>query len=206
MRKATKTTAAWLGIAAGAAGIEHGIFEILQGSTRPEGVVINSIGPPCNPEQVWNACEPAMTLIPNFLVTGILAVVFGLAVMLWSGGFLNRKSGGPVLLLLSLVLLLFGGGFFPPLIGLAAGAAGICIHRSIPQKPPGGLSRFLAGLWPWPLVIFLFWVTGQWVVGYFFNDFLQQVMWYGVILILVSLFLSIITAAARDRLAARKGP
>ena len=115
MRKATKTVATWFGIAAGIAGIEHGYFEILQGNTKPEGLMIPSMGPPCVPEEVWNACEPAMTIIPNFLITGILAVVFGLIILIWSLGFLQHKHGGTVLILLSVALLIFGGGLFPTL-------------------------------------------------------------------------------------------
>jgi len=34
----------------------------------PEGLLINSMGPPC---------EPAITILPSFLITGILAVVIG---------------------------------------------------------------------------------------------------------------------------------
>ena len=199
MRRATKTAAAWLGIAAGAAGIEHGIFEILQGRVRPEGLVISSIGPPCVPEEVWNACEPALTIVPDFLITGILAVFFGLLVLLWSAFFLSRKASGAVLMGLSIILLLFGGGFFPPLIGLVAGTAGLSIHRPLPEKEPGAISRFLSSLWPWPMVVFLAWVTGQWVLGYYFNDWFQGVMIYGVGIILLSLFLSVICAGARDR-------
>lgn len=46
MRKATRISATVLGLTAGGAGIEHGVFEILQGNTRPEGLMISSIGPP----------------------------------------------------------------------------------------------------------------------------------------------------------------
>jgi len=65
MRKATKTVATWFGVAAGIAGLEHGYFEILQGNTKPEGLMIFSMGPPCDPEAIWNRCEPAMTVIPD---------------------------------------------------------------------------------------------------------------------------------------------
>lgn len=200
MRKTTLTAARWLGIAAGAAGIEHGIFEILQGRVRPDGLVISSIGPPCVPEEAWNACEPALTIVPDFLITGILAVFFGLLVLLWSAFFLSRKASGAVLMGLSIILLLFGGGFFPPLIGLVAGGAALPIHRPYPDRKPGGVSRFLSTLWPWPLMVFLVWVSGQWVLGYFFNDWFQGVMIYGVGIILLSLFLSVISAGARDRM------
>lgn len=198
MRKATKTVATWFGIAAGGAGIEHGIFEILQGNTQPESLMIASMGPPCVPDEIWNACEPAMTIIPNFLITGILAVIVGLAILIWSIFFVQRKYGGVGLILLSIVLLLFGGGIFPPVIGIIGGIAGIKVNKPFGDKQPGSLTRFAAKLWPWPLVIFIVWILGQWVVGYFFNEFLQKNMIYGVILILVTLPLSVYSAYAHD--------
>jgi len=197
MRKATKTVATWLGIVAGGAGVEHGYFEILQGNSRPEGVMIASMGSPCVPEKIWNTCEPAMTIIPNFLITGILAVILGLAVLTWSVGFIQRKRGGAVLLLLSIALLLFGGGIFPPIIGLVGGAAGTQINKPLTRQS-GGITRFAAKLWPWPLVLLLVWLLGQFPVGYFFNDFLKSIMYFGLALILTMLPLSVYTGYARD--------
>jgi hypothetical protein len=201
MRKATRISATVLGLTAGFAGIEHGIFEILQGNTRPEGVVIASIGPPCVPEISWNQCEPAMTVIPSFLITGILAVIFGLIVMVWSAFFVQKRHGGLVLILLCIPLLLFGGGFFPPLIGVIAGALGTRINR--PLKPEesrlsGGLLRFLAVLWPWALTIYVIWVFGQWVIGHFFNDWLLANGYLIIVMVLGSLLLTVIAAYARD--------
>lgn len=198
MRKATKTVATWFGATAGIAGLEHGYFEILQGNTQPEGLMIASMGSPCIPEEIWNACEPAMTIIPNFFITGVLAVVIGLFIAIWSVTFVQRKHGGLVIILLSIVLLLVGGGLFPPLIGIIGGIAGTKINKPVTGKQPSRISRFAAKLWPWPLVIFLAWVFGQFPVGHFFNDFLQSIMGYGVLLILLMLPLSIYTAYARD--------
>jgi len=61
MHKAIRIVAASFGAFAGFGGIEHGIFEIMQGNVAPAGVAISSIGPPCVPELAWNVCEPAMT-------------------------------------------------------------------------------------------------------------------------------------------------
>ena len=74
MKRASRIAATVLGLFAGGASVEHGIYEILQGNLRPEGLMISSMGPPCQPEAVWHNCEPALTILPNFLVTGILAV------------------------------------------------------------------------------------------------------------------------------------
>ena len=198
MRKGTKTVATWFGIAAGIAGIEHGYFEILQGNTNPESLMIASIGHPCVPEEVWNACEPAMTVIPNFLLTGILAVVIGLLVLVWSAAFIERKNGGVVLILLSVALLLFGGGLFPPLIGIVGGVAGMKINKPVGGRQSNGPVQGVAKLWPWPLVIFLVWIIGQWPAGYFFNAFMQKAMYFGLFLIFVTLPLSVYTAYAYD--------
>lgn len=201
MRKATRITVTVLGLTAGGAGIEHGIFEILQGNTRPEGLVIVSIGPPCVQELSWNQCEPAMTIIPNFTITGILAVIFGLIVMLWSAFFVQKKHGGLGLILLCIPLLLFGGGLFPPLIGIIAGALGTRINK--PLNPEGshlsgGLLRFLTVLWPWSLILYVAWVLGQWVIGHFFNDWLLANGYLIIVMVLGSLLLSVITCYARD--------
>ena len=77
MRKATRITASALGLFAGFGGPEHGYFQVQQGNVRPDGLFISSIGPPCDPEQVWHLCEPAMTVIPSFLVTGVVATLVG---------------------------------------------------------------------------------------------------------------------------------
>jgi hypothetical protein len=205
MRKATKSVATWFGIAAGIAGLEHGYFEIQQGSTRPDGVMIVSMGPPCTAEEVWNACEPAMTIIPNFLVTGVLAVIIGLLILVWSWAFIQRKHGGLVLILLSIALLLFGGGLFPPLIGIVGGMAGTKINKPLTENKQNRVLQFAARLWPWPLVLFIVWVFGQNLVGYFFNEFLLQNMVYGVMLILVLLPLSVYSAYGHDVRTAQEG-
>jgi hypothetical protein len=204
MRKATKKAATFFGVIAGLAGIEHGIFEVLQGNARPESLMTPSMGPPCAPEKVWNACEPAMTILPNFLATGILAILIGLAMVVWSAAFLERKNGGAVMILLSGALLLFGGGIFPPLIGMTGGVAGTKIHSPVSGKPAGGMIRFLAKLWPGALVVFVVWILGQWVVGYFFNDFLQKNGIISLLLILVLLPVSVLSAYAQDVLEGEK--
>jgi hypothetical protein len=201
MRRATRISATVLGLTAGVAGVEHGIFEVLQGNARPEGLMVSSIGPPCVPQLSWNQCEPAMTIIPSFLVTGILAIILGLIVTLWSAFFVQKKRGGLVLILLCIPLLLFGGGIFPPLIGAIAGALGTRIHKPLNpggSRLSGGLLLFLAVLWPWALGLYVVWVLGQWVIGHFFNDWLLANGYLIIVIVLGSLLLSVVTTYARD--------
>jgi len=72
-----------------------------------------------------------MTIIPNFLVTGVLAIIFGLIVAIWTAMFVHKKNGGLVLILLSIIMLLVGGGIVPPLFGVVAGIIGTRIKRSV---------------------------------------------------------------------------
>jgi hypothetical protein len=201
VRKATRIVAAALGIFAGIGGPEHGYFEIMRGNTRPESLVFPAMGPPCDPEEIWNLCEPAMTVIPSFLVTGIVATLIGILTIIWAAAFIHRRNGGPVLILLSIALLLTGGGLFPPLIGIASGVVATRINKPSkrpPERTPGGITRALARLWPWPLVAFFVWLFGQFPIGYFFNDFLMESGAIIPLLIISLMVLAIISGCARD--------
>ncbi|WKZ35141.1 MAG: isoprenylcysteine carboxylmethyltransferase family protein [Anaerolineales bacterium] len=160
-----RVTTAFLGIYAGLIAIQHGIFEILQGNTAPDGLIFNAIGTPCQAEMVWHACFPAMTLIPNLLVTGIAAMLAGVGMTVWAAAFVGRRRGGRVLGLLTLLALLVGGGFVPVFIGMAAAVtAG---NLGSPARPGGAGWRFVAALWPWPLVLMALWLPGNWLLGHF---------------------------------------
>jgi hypothetical protein len=114
-----------IGVIAGLVGIYHGYNETLQGNSAPSGIMINAIGPPCQ----GSGCFPAMTVVPNFLVTGILTIILAIIVLAWAAVLVQRKNGGVVLILLSVILLLVGGGFLPPALGIIAGVIGTRIKR-----------------------------------------------------------------------------
>jgi hypothetical protein len=201
MKSATRVVASLFGVFAGLAGIEHGYFEILQGNVKPDSIVTSSMGPPCQADKVWNACEPAMTVIPNLFVTGILAIIVGLIVLIWAAAFVQRKNGGAALILLSIALLLVGGGIFPPLIGIIGGAVGTRINKPLTwwrAHLSGKPLRLLAKVWPWSLVAFSTWLVGQWIIGYFFNEFLMKNALLIPLFIIGLLLLTPLTAFAHD--------
>jgi hypothetical protein len=197
MRRATRIVASAFGIFAGFGGPEHGYFEILQGHVKPDSLIISAIGPPCEPEKVWHLCEPAMTVIPSFLITGILASVFGLFTMVWAAFFIHRKHGGIVLISLSITLLLVGGGLVPPVIGVIAGVIGIRINAPL-ARHPGTVLRFLSKLWPWPLVAFFALAFGQFLIGYYFNELMQKSSMLSPLLIIGLIVLSVLSGYAKD--------
>src|SRR5438445_7754292 len=102
-------------ICAGLLGVVHGFFETQQGSVAPGGVLITAIGNGC---QGFNNCLPAMTVVPNFLWSGILAIILSLLVLLFSAVRIQTRRGPLVLALLSIVLLIAGEGFLSPLRSL----------------------------------------------------------------------------------------
>lgn len=81
---ATRIVASTVGVMAGLLSIEHGYFETLQGHAVPGSIVIQAIGPPCEGNAMWHGCEPAMTIIPDFFITDILAIVIGVIVVVWA--------------------------------------------------------------------------------------------------------------------------
>lgn len=147
---ATATVAATFGVVAALAGIEHGIGEILQGSIEPEGLVIESW--PHTPAFAVLAGEPAMTIVPNLLATGILTILAAVALGAWSVGSAGRPHRGVGMIVLSVLLLVVGGGFGPPLVGIIAGIAVMRSNRR-PARPPSDLRRAFGRLWPWFLTL-----------------------------------------------------
>jgi hypothetical protein len=153
---AARVVASSVGVVAGLAGMEHGFFEVLQGNVAPSGIVIDAIGPA---QRFWElGREPALTIIPNFFITGILAMIAGLLVMIWSVAFIDRKYGAWGLMLLSILMFLVGGGFAPPIYTIPAIVAAAAIDRPLTwwrKHLPLKVRGFLARLWPWSLIAFL---------------------------------------------------
>jgi hypothetical protein len=170
IKNATEVVVSVFGIVLGLAGIEHGIGEIFQGNIAPGGIVIKS----------WESelfsilgGEPAMTIIPNLLITGVLAIIVSISIMIWAVAFVQRKNGGLVLILLSILLLLVGGGFGPPLIGIIVGAAGTRINAPLPwwrKHISVNTRRLLSKLWLWFLIASL--------LSYFYLFPVSIILWH----------------------------
>ena len=154
MNKATRTIVATLGTIFGISGMSHGFFEILQGDIPTGGLFISAIG---EAQKMWpHGNEYAFTLIPNFLITGIVAMIVGLTIIVWSLGFVHKRNGSTIFILLFVLLLLVGGGvaqtlFFPWiwLISTRINKPLLWWRKILPlkiQKPSGKL-------WPWSLII-----------------------------------------------------
>jgi len=168
---ATRTIVSAVGVLCGISGLEHGFFETLQGSSAPGGLLISAIGPA---NRFWpGGTETALTVIPNFFITGILAMLASFMVIIWSGLFIQRKNGALIFLLLSLLQFLVGGGFAQIFLVLLTAAAATQINAPLSwlrTHLPIGIRHFLAKLWLWFLVVYLLSFSGAMfaaIFGYF---------------------------------------
>jgi hypothetical protein len=201
MNNSIKWAATALGIYAGLLGMGHGLFEVLQVNIEPDGLLINAIGPPCDPEVVWHACLPAITFIPTMLVSGIAAILVGLSILIWVLGFIQKQFSGLILIGLSLLSLGVGGGFIPTYIGIVAGVTSTRIQAPLTwwrRRSPKTI-QLLSRLWPWTVILLVVWFPGSWVLGYFFGQLMVDI---GPILFIffdiVLPILIVMTAVAND--------
>ena len=105
---ATRIITTTIGVIFGFSGINHGLFEFLQGNKNTEGLVIQAIG---EAQRFWAlGTEEAFTIIPNFMISGLLSMMVGFAIIIWSLWFIPTKHGRTVFLLLFIILFLVGGG------------------------------------------------------------------------------------------------
>ncbi len=139
---ATRVIVSIIGVFFGFSGINHGFFEVLQGNTPTNGFVIQAIG---EHHRFWpEGTEEAFTVIPNFLVSGVLSMLIGLVIMIWSIGYIHKKHGRTVFLALFILLFLVGGG-----IGQVAFFMPAWAFATRMDKPLNGWKRILPQrIWP----------------------------------------------------------
>ena len=153
--RATRIIVSTIGVILGLAGLDHGFFEILQGNIPTNGLIIQAIG---EANRMWlHGTEEAFTILPNFLLTGILAVIVSLAIIVWSVGFIHTKHGATVFGLLFVLLFLVGGGIAAQImIAPVTWLVATRIHKPLTwwrKVLPKGLLPVLTKLWLFALTI-----------------------------------------------------
>lgn len=177
-----------LGVYACLVGMTHGYYELQQGATAPQGILIQAMGAPCQAEEVAHACLPAMTLLPTFQIAGGLTLLVALLIGLWILSGWENRYFSPVLVGLGVILMLVGGGFFPPFYAfLAAGS-------KIPQRGASALAPFYPAL---PLLL-AGWILIQLLFSQILNDFLLSTGGLLLPLEFAGIILAIFSAIAHD--------
>jgi hypothetical protein len=214
MRNATRSMVTTIGILCGVSGLEHGFFEVLQGNTAAEFHLVNgrpmiyAIG---DSLRFWPyGYEYAFTIIPNYLVTGILAMLTSLLVIVCTAGPLHRKYGWRPFIMLSTLQYLFGGGAaqFGPAIVIGLAAIGIDQPLIWPRAVlPLRLRQVLGKPWLWLLIVFAFIFCHSIVTavsGFFYGlqdpEKINQMMWAMLYVMIVLLPLTILSTFSQDSL------
>jgi hypothetical protein len=206
LNKATRIITITVGIMLAVAGFEHGLFEALQGSAPTNGFFIQAIE---KTAQRWAyGGEDALTIIPNFLVSGIASISVSVFIIIWLVLFVHRRHGPAVLLLLFVLLTLVGGGigFIPFFIVTWAYATRI-------KKPllwwkrilPRMAFRSIGSIWPYTLgAAVVCWgiAIEIAIVGYFPGqsdaEILLAIVWAFLLAAMLSINISYVSGFAYD--------
>lgn len=205
---ATRTIVSTLGVLVGIGSIDHGLLETVQGYRPTPGLLVNALGAGYR-WTVWKqGGEGAFTLIPNFLVSGIIASLLGVVMILWALRFIHMKHGPAVFLLLGIASFLTGGGIaqivlFTIVWGFATRIRSPLTFWRWLIPPPARPT--LGCLWPWTLtaatVLFLaaleIAIFGY-VPGVSSHIQLLHICWTILGIALLFYILSILSGFARD--------
>jgi hypothetical protein len=135
----TRIAATGIGLISGTVGAIHSWFEFGNRNLDLTGVMFEAdtgrslLYVPSSDWTGWIA----MTVIPDFRFTAILAAIMSMTIIVWSILFIKRKYGGLVLILLSVTAVLSGCGFIPPFMGIIGGVIGLRIRPSEPKMNQG---------------------------------------------------------------------
>ncbi|MFW9906255.1 MAG: hypothetical protein ACFFFH_18185 [Candidatus Thorarchaeota archaeon] len=200
--KASRVTVSTFGAIIGIAGIEHGIGEILQENKVPEGFYIESW--PDNPLYEILSGEPALTVIPNLFLTGILAIIASIALIIWVIFFIERKHGALIFLLLTFIGMLVGIGVAGPiLIGIITGLAATRINSQITwMNEHSSASDFLSKIWKYVYIVSIFSWFSLWpgliILGIFISVIDPLIVISLTLLSFVSFILAFVSSFAYD--------
>jgi hypothetical protein len=148
-------------IICGLSGLVHGLFEILQGNqviemhTIAGKQMIYAIG---KSNRFWEfGYAPAYTIIPNYLISGIIAMIFSASIIIYAIKFIEYRFTWIVLLLLSILQYISGGGAaqFGCAIIISIYALFINSPLKLLRKIPNKVRKFISKPWLILLIIFL---------------------------------------------------
>lgn len=151
---ATRVITSTIGVIFGFAGFNHGFFEFLQGNTPTNGLFIYAIG---EAQRFWVlGTEDAFTIVPNFLISGLLSMILGLTIIIWSLWFIQTTYGRTVFLVLFILLFLVGGGIGQIAFFIPAWAFATQMNKPLTwwkKVLPRRIWPFLSKLWIVTLIL-----------------------------------------------------
>lgn len=189
-----KTSAVILITYAAIVGLIHGVGEILQTGSKPNSNFINALDV-ANPDKVWHAGLPAFSLIPDFLISGIITVLISTVIVILVHLLIERNYF-KFFPLLFILLFLFGGGFVPPFIGIITSTYYVIWKRTnVNNIQPSFLRKLIAKSWIYLISILLLWLPSSWIFGWIFPTFMLQISSATFILLNIILPILILVSA-----------
>jgi hypothetical protein len=102
---------------------------------------------------VWKqGGEAAFTLLSTFLLSGIMASLLGVVMIVWAIRFLPSRHGPILFLALGVTSFFSGGGVAQVVLFTITWGVATRIHASLgfwERLIPGKLQRILGAVWPW---------------------------------------------------------
>lgn len=206
---ATRVVVSSLGVLLGISSIDHGVLEMIQGYAPTPGYFVKALGPGHSWTLWAHGGEPAFTIVHNFLLTGLLATLMGILLVLWSVAFIERRGGATGFLLISIASFLTGGGLAQVLLFTLNWAAATRIHAPLqfwPRILPTALRGILARVWGLALIsaaILFLAALEIATIGYFpglphETQALTRILWRLAAAIVTAVVLAIMAGFARD--------
>jgi len=99
----------------------------------------------------------ALTIIPNFLLTGIASIIVSCLVIIWAVGFIHKKHGVIIFLFLSIIQLFVGGAFVMDM-AIITGITATRINKPLKwwdSHLSDKAKQSLAMIWPWSLMFYI---------------------------------------------------
>jgi len=152
----------------------HGVGEILQAGSKLNSYLFNALDV-TDPDKVWHAGLPAFSVIPDFLISGIITVLISITIVIFANLLIdgNYFRFSPLLFIL---LFLFGGGFVPPFIGIISSTYYVIKKKSnMNNKQPSFYRELIAKLWIYLISVLILWLPSSWIIGWIFPLFMLQI-------------------------------
>ena len=174
-------------------GFIHGVGEILQAGSKSNSNLIYALDV-ADPDKVWHAGLPAFSVIPDYLISGIITVLISIAVVIFAN-LLIESNYFKILPLIFILLFLFGGGFVPPFIGIITSSYYVIRKKSSKNKQPSFLRKIIAKLWIYLISALILWLPSSWIIGWIFPAFMLQISSVTFIMLDIILPILILVAA-----------
>jgi len=185
-------------------GFIHGVGEILQAGSKSNSNLTYALDV-TDPDKFWHAGLPAFSVIPDFLISGIITVLISIAIVIFAY-LLIESNYFKFFPLLFILLFLFGGGFVPPFIGIVTSIFYAIKKKSNRNdKQPSFLKKLIAKSWIYLIAVLILWFPSSWIIGWIFPAFMLEVS--SVTFIMLDIFLPILILLAanlKSAIAAKK--